>query len=155
LRGGWPSLDDPRVSQTSPPGAEEGAPSRARRAAGAALVLVAGVAFLAGLEAHFRPLAAEGTYFQEHSSEDMMQTLSLLDLRERPLESLLVLHIQPPLLDTLRAALARSWPEAPPRPLVRRVDRALYALWIGVYAASGALVFAWLERLPPASGSPA
>ena len=110
-------------------------------------MLAAGVALLAGLEARFRPLAAEGTYFQEHSSEDMMQTLSLLDLRERPLESLLVLHIQPPLLDTVRATLARLWPEAPPRPLVRRVDRGLYVLWMGVYASMAALVFVWLERL--------
>jgi hypothetical protein len=119
--------------------------------AGAAIVLAAGFALLTGLEARLRPLAAEGTYFQEHSSEDMMQTLSLLDLRERPAESLLVLHIQPPLLDTLRAALARLWPAAGPRSLVRRVDRALYLVWAAVYASLAALVFVWLERLTSSS----
>jgi hypothetical protein len=85
-------------------------------------VFAAGIVLMAGLQHRFRPLAPEGT-FQEHSSEDMMQTLSLLDLREHPFESLLVLHIQPPL-----PVLARLWPEAP-RPLVRRVDRALYVVW--------------------------
>jgi len=135
------------VTQASRPRAREASPSRARGAAGAALVFAAGITLLAGLESHFRPLAAERTYFQEHSSEDMMQTLSLLDLRERPLESLLVLHIQPPLLDAVRAALARLWPDAPPRPLVRRVDRGLYVLWTGVYASMAAIVFLWLDRL--------
>jgi hypothetical protein len=109
-------------------------------------VFAAGIVLMAGLQHRFRPLAPEGT-FQEHSSEDMMQTLSLLDLREHPFESLLVLHIQPPLLDAVRAALARLWPEAPPRPLVRRVDRALYVVWTVVYATIGALVYLWLERL--------
>jgi len=120
-----------------------------RRVAGGLFVLAAGILLMAGLQHRFRPLAPEGTYFQEHSSEDMMQTLSLLDLREHPVESLLVLHIQPPLLDTVRAGLARLWPDAGPRPLVRRVDRGLYLLWALVYAATGALVFLWLERLTP------
>jgi len=102
---------------------------------------------MAGLQARSRPFAAQGTYFQEHSSEDMMQTLSLLDLRERPVESLLVLHIQPPLLDTLRAALARLWPTAGKRALVLRVDRGLYLVWMLVYAAIAALVFHWLKQL--------
>ncbi len=102
---------------------------------------------MAGLQARSRPFAAQGTYFQELSSEDMMQTLSLLDLRERPVESLLVLHIQPPLLDVVRATLARLWPGVGPRPLVRRVDRGLYILWSLIYASTGALVFLWVERL--------
>ncbi len=110
-------------------------------------MFAAGILLMAGLQHRFRPLAPERMYFQEHSSEDMMQTLSLLDLRERPGESLLVLHIQPPLLDALRAALARLWPDARPGPLVRRVDRALYTLWTVAYAAIGALVYLWLERL--------
>jgi hypothetical protein len=122
-------------------------PTRARRVAGALIVFAAGVLLMALLQQWARPFAPEGTYFQQHSSEDMMQTLSLLDLREHAVESLLVLHIQPPLLDALRAALARLWPEAGPRPLVRRVDRALYALWTVVYAGMGALVYVWLERL--------
>ena len=76
-----------------------------------------------------------------------MQTVSLLDLRERPVESLLVLHIQPPLLDAVRAALARLWPTAGRRALVLRVDRGLYLVWMLVYAAMAALVFHWLRQL--------
>ncbi len=135
------------MTQVRPASGRGAAPSRVRRLAGPLAVFAAALLLMAGLQQRFRPLAPEGTYFQQHSSEDMMQTLSLLDLREHPVESLLVLHIQPPLLDTVRAALARLWPAAPPRPLVRRVDRALYVLWALVYASTAALVFLWLERL--------
>jgi hypothetical protein len=117
-------------------------------------VFAAGIALMTGLQARSRPFAAQGTYFKEHSSEDMMQTLSLLDLRERPLESLLVLHIQPPLLDTVRAALARLWPTAGKRALVLRVDRGLYLVWMLVYAAMAALVFHWLRQLLSIHPSP-
>jgi hypothetical protein len=89
----------------------------------------------------------DGMYFQEHSSEDMMQTVSLLDLRERPAETLLVLHIQPPLLDAVRAGLARLWPTAGRWALLHRVDRGLYVLWAIVYASMAVLVFLWLRRL--------
>jgi hypothetical protein len=102
---------------------------------------------MGGLQALSLPFAHEGTYFQEHSSEDMMQTASLVDLRERPAETLLVLHIQPPLLDALRAALARLWPDAGRRALVLRVDRGLYLVWAIVYASMGVLVFRWLRPL--------
>jgi hypothetical protein len=119
----------------------------ARRAAAPLAVFASGLALVAGLQAACRPFVIEKMYFQEHSSEDMMQTVSLLDLRERPLETLLVLHIQPPLLDAVRAGLARLWPTAGRWALLHRVDRALYALWTVVYASMGALVFLWLRRL--------
>jgi hypothetical protein len=111
------------------------------------LIFVAGLALMSGLQARSRPFAIAGLYFQEHSSEDMMQTVSLLDLRERPLETLLVIHIQPPLLDAIRAALARLWPTAGKWALLHRVDRGLYLLWEIVYACMGVLVFVWLLKL--------
>jgi hypothetical protein len=110
-------------------------------------VFLAGLLFMLALQAYGRPFAVGGVYFQRHSSEDMMQTLSLLDLRDDPGGSLLVLHIQPPLLDGLRALLLRLGPDVAPRELVVRVDRALYFLWALVYAATGVLVFVWLRRL--------
>jgi hypothetical protein len=110
-------------------------------------VFLVGFVFLQGLQVYDRPFTSRGTYFQQHSSEDMMQTVSLLDLRERPLQTLLVLHIQPPLLDGLRALLARLWPDLPKRQLVVQVDRSLYFLWSLVYAAMGVLVFRWLQLL--------
>jgi hypothetical protein len=121
--------------------------ARARRGVASVAVFAAGLAILGGLQAASRPFAAEGIYFQEHSSEDMMQTVSLLDLRERPVETLLAIHIQPPLLDCLRAALARVWPAAGRRALLHRVDRGLYLAWTVVYASMGVLVFLWLRPL--------
>jgi hypothetical protein len=77
----------------------------------------------------------------------MMQTASLVDLRERPGDTLLVLHIQPPLLDGLRALVARLWPGLGKRALVVQVDRGLYLVWMLVYAAMAVLVFHWLRQL--------
>ena len=115
-------------------------------------VLVAGLLLMHGLQVHYRPFAHQGTYFQEHSSEDMMQTVSLVDLRERPGETLLVLHIQPPLLDGLRALVARLWPGLGKRALVVHVDRGLYLVWMLVYAAMAVLVFHWLRQLLAGTG---
>ena len=110
-------------------------------------VFVAGLLLMGGLQARYLPFAYEETYFQEHSSEDMMQTVSLVDLRERPGEALLFLHIQPPLLDGLRALLARLWPGLGKRALLVRVDRGLYLIWMLVYASMAVLVFRWLRHL--------
>jgi len=132
----------------SPPQSPRGAASARAGTDFASLgVFVFGLLLMSGLQARYRPLAEEGTYFQEHSSEDMMQTASLLDLRERPGETLLVLHIQPPLLDAVRASLARLWPAVGQRALVVRVDRSLYLIWTVVYASMGVLVFRWLRPL--------
>lgn len=128
-------------------GHRRGALARASTGLASLTVLGTGILFMLGLQAHYLPLAKGGTYFQEHSSEDMMQTVSLVDLRERPGESLVFLHIEPPLLDGLRALLARLWPGSGRRPLVVRVDRGLYLIWTLVYASMAALVFRWLTRL--------
>jgi len=110
-------------------------------------VFAAGLLLMGGLQARYLPFAYERMYFQEHSSEDMMQTASLVDLRESPAGTLLVLHIQPPLLDALRASLARLWPAVGRKALVARVDRGLYLIWAIVYASMGVLVFRWLRPL--------
>jgi hypothetical protein len=123
-----------------------------RRAWPVSAVFLGGFLLMLAFQTYGRPFAADGVHFQRHSSEDMMQTLSLLDLRSDPFGSLLVLHIQPPLLDGVRALLVRIGPDTAPRELVLRVDRALYLLWALVYAASGALAFAWLRRITGRSG---
>ncbi len=115
---------------------------------GAALGLfLAAVLLMHGLQVYGSAYAGDGVHFQQHSAEDMMQTVSLADLRHQPWQTLLALHIQPPLLDGLRALLARLWPDLRNRALVLEVDRALYLLWTLAYAAMGVLVFRWLERL--------
>ncbi len=110
-------------------------------------LFAAGVVLMTALEAYGAGYALRGVYFQVHASEDMMQTLSLLDLRPHPWQSLLALHIQPPLFDALRAVLAQLWPDLGPRALVLQVDRALYFLWAVAYAAVAVLVFRWLGRI--------
>lgn len=106
-----------------------------------------GLVFILALEVYGQGYARNGHYFQFHSSEDMMQTLSVIDLRDHPWQSLLVLHIQPPLLDALRALLAQLWPDVGRRALVLQVDRALYLIWAAAYAGITVLVFRWLRRL--------
>ncbi len=68
-------------------------------------VFVLGLLFILALEWVMQPQAIGGVYFQRWSSEDMMQTVSVVDLRAEPLASLYYLHVQPPLLD----ASARHW----------------------------------------------
>ncbi|MEW5871542.1 MAG: hypothetical protein AB1894_19870 [Chloroflexota bacterium] len=111
------------------------------------LVFAASLAFLLSLEALFARDAIQGVYFQRWTSEDMMQTVSLIDLRAEPLQSLWYLHIQPPLLDALRALLAQFWPTAEPQLLLHNVDRGLYFLWAVTYAGMMALLYHWLKQL--------
>lgn len=76
------------------------------------LVFVLSLGFLLALEASWRQYAIDRVYFQKWTSEDMMQTLPIIDLRDHPVKSLANLHIQPPALDfntsAFGAALARS-----------------------------------------------
>ena len=110
-------------------------------------VFTAGLLLILALEVYGLAYARNNQYLQFHSSEDMMQTLSLLDLREHAWQSLLVLHVQPPLLDALRASLAKLWPDVGKRVLVLQVDRALYLIWAAAYAGIAVVVFRWLRRL--------
>ena len=111
------------------------------------LVFVFGLVLILGLEWVMQSSAIRGVYFQRWSSEDMMQTVSVVDLRAEPLASLFYLHVQPPLLDAIRAALAQLWPTVDAQTLVVNVDRALYVVWAFVYAGLGALLCHWLTQL--------
>jgi hypothetical protein len=99
------------------------------------------------LQWSMRAHAAQGTYFQQWTSETIMQTVSAQDLREHPWQSLWYLHIQPPALDGLRAILAALWPGESGMELVRRVDQGLFILWTLFYAVSAVLVFRWTNEL--------
>ena len=104
-------------------------------------------AFYIGLEAYMRPYALDGIYFQQWSSETMMQTLAIDDLRRAPIESLWHLHMQPPLLDTIRATVAHFVNASEGIALVREVDQRLYLLWALAAAAVGTAMFRWLTHL--------
>ena len=98
------------------------------------------------IEERFRNEAAEHLYFHAWTSEYMMQTVSVGDLRVEPFKSLWYNHIQPPLFDAIRAAFAAVHPNANGEALMRRVDRKLYNAWMFVYAATAVLVYSWLNR---------
>ncbi|HSP92114.1 MAG TPA: hypothetical protein VLN08_14465 [Vicinamibacterales bacterium] len=109
-------------------------------------VAVAGFCFQLGLQHAMRVHAIGGLYFQEWSSEHMIQTVSIQDLRAAPLRSLFNLHIQGPVFDAIRALLAQMWPRSGLPDLVRHVDRSLYVIWAALYGVLGGLVFLWLSR---------
>lgn len=106
--------------------------------------------FILSLETLFRPHAIGGFYFQLWTSEDMMQTMPLVDLRDQPLTSLANLHIQPPALDALRALSAWRWRLEDGQTLLRSVDRDLYHMWAVLFALMGLLVYRWLAQLTSA-----
>lgn len=107
------------------------------------------ILFLVILEAWFAPLARDGLYYQEWSSERMMQTVSIRDLKDQPLLSLWNIHIQPPGFDAIRAVLATAWKSKAQtdHQLLRRVDSSLYALWIVVYGFAGLIMFLWIAEM--------
>jgi hypothetical protein len=122
----------------------------------AAAVFVASALFLAMAEVNARAHAPDGFYLQKYTSEYLMQTVSVADLRDEPLRSLWYLHIQPPALDSVRAVLARVYRTAEGDALMRRVDAGLYTAWGLVSSALAALVCLWLCRLVrPAFAVPA
>ena len=94
-----------------------------------------------------QPYAIDGYRFQQWSSETMMQTVSIADLRDAPVESLLNLHIQPPGLDAVRALLVHLWPTDEIHSALRHVDLSLYVLWALAYACGGVLAFLWIDHL--------
>src|SRR5205814_201144 len=85
--------------------------------------------------------------FHAWTSEYMMQTVSVGELRLEPIKSLWYNHIQPPLFDAIRDVLAAFYPRADGPTLMRQVDAGIYVVWMFVYAATAALVFAWLRRM--------
>ena len=98
------------------------------------------------IETRFANDALEHLYFHPWTSEYMMQTVSVGDLRAEPLKSLWYNHIQPPAFDAIRAAIAVSYPSANAETLMRRVDLWLYRVWLVLYGASAVLVFSWIRR---------
>lgn len=124
------------------------------------LIFVFGVLLQLLLQQWFRPYALENLYYFPlyPSSETMMQTVSIEDLRDQPLESLWNIHIQPPAFDFIRAVLARFWILADPEShyggenllaLLHKVDQSLYFLWTLFYGIFGALIFCWLAETTP------
>ena len=99
------------------------------------------------VQAVLRPDAIAGVYFHGIPSESMMQTVSILDLRDQPLVSLWNIHIQPPLFDAIRAVLASISGATDTLQLQYEVDGAIYLIWAMAYGSICTVVFLWLSRL--------
>jgi hypothetical protein len=113
------------------------------------LILFISTAFIGLLQLWVRIYHPEdvqqGLYLQAWTSDQMMQTLPVQQLRAAPLESVWYLHIQPPLLDTIRALLAVAAPSDAPVQLQRFVDLGMYIVWALFYGALSLIVFNWLH----------
>ena len=109
-------------------------------------IAAAAFVFQLSLQYAMQPYAINGMYFQEWTSEIMMQTVSLEDLRTAPWETLWHIHIQPPGFDALRALFAHLWPGEDAHTTLVQVDWLLYKVWAVLYAALGALIFMWVSR---------
>jgi hypothetical protein len=108
------------------------------------VVFIVAVLYSIAVQCMMRPYAYGGVYFHPWSSEDMMQTVSLRDLRRNPLQTLAHIHIQPPAFDAIRAALAQFWPDLSDADALIRVDSSIYFLWALVLGLIVALAYRWL-----------
>jgi len=110
-------------------------------------IALSGFLFQIILQSVMHTYAKESFYFQDWSSETMMQTVSIKDLRDAPLETLYNIHIQPPALDLIRTILVYIWPAPEPLTYLKHVDYLLYQLWALLYGLLGLMVFLWTYKL--------
>ena len=99
------------------------------------------------VETFLRTNAIAGVYFHGIPSESMMQTVSILDLRDQAWISLWNIHIQPPLFDLMRAALAYFSDTSSHLLLQYQVDQGIYVIWAIAYGLICALIYFWLSKL--------
>lgn len=110
-------------------------------------ITLCGFLFQIGLQSVVRHYVKDSFYFQKWSSEALKQTVSIEDLRNEPLETLINIHIQPPGLDVIRAILVYIWPSPDPLIALKHVDYLLYHLWALLYGLIGLMVFLWVSKL--------
>jgi hypothetical protein len=99
------------------------------------------------VESVLKPDAIASLYFHGIPSESMMQTVSIIDLRDQPGVSLWNIHIQPPLFDLIRATLANLSGSSDPLVLQHQVDQGIYLIWAIAYGLICTFVYLWLKKL--------
>ena len=113
----------------------------------AALIFLLSFGLLMWAESVLRPQAIVGIYFHGIPSETMMQTVSILDLKQHLFQSLWNIHIQPPMFDSLRGLLALFSGSSDSLQLQYFVDQGLYLIWGVGYGLIVALMFWWLAKI--------
>lgn len=112
------------------------------------IILVASFMFQVTLQSFMRPHAIDGFYFQRWSSETLMQTVSIADLQNAPIETLLNIHIQPLGLDLIRTIIVHALPKPNAQmSLVQHVDYWLYKTWAFLYGVLGSTLFLWIFEI--------
>jgi hypothetical protein len=114
----------------------------ARRSAAFGLAAAALVTVLRLLAS---PNAPDGLHLHAWTGEYLMQTVSVADLKIEPIRSLVYNHIQPPLLDALRAASAQRHRALDGIALENAVDADIYRIWALVAGLLAMLVHDWLH----------
>jgi hypothetical protein len=107
--------------------------------------------FIISLEIYFKPYTIDGIHFQEWSSDWVLQTLPIKQLKEYPVLSLWYLHIQPPLYDTFRMLIAQFIDSHDTSVLIKNVDKALYFIFALLYSFITTFIFLWVSRLTSAN----
>ena len=110
-----------------------------------------GYCFIISLEIYFKPYTIDGIHFQEWSSDWVLQTLPIKQLKEYPVLSLWYLHIQPPLYDTFRMLIAQFIDSHDTSVLIKNVDKALYFIFALLYSFITTFIFLWVSRLTSAN----
>ena len=108
-------------------------------------MFVISVGYALGLEQMMRPFTADGVHFHPWTSEDMMQTVPLGELRRHPFQALANIHIRSA-FDAIRAALVQFSAARDDVAAVLQVDRALYVLGAVILGLMVSLVYAWLAK---------
>ena len=103
--------------------------------------------FMIYLQHSIRPYALEDGYFHRWTSEHMMQTLPIEELRDNPIHSVLGNHISPPLFSVIRAILANIFTTDSASILTLKVDTSLYFFGALLYSILGTIIFLWLAQL--------
>lgn len=112
------------------------------------IVFIAGFLFQVRLQSYMRQYAIDNFYFQTWSSETLMQTVSIEDLQNAPIETLLNIHIEPPGLDLIRATIVHTLPKPNEQMnLEQYVDYWLYKIWAFLYGVLGGIVFLWIYEI--------
>ena len=112
----------------------------------AVVVAILALTFNVGLQSYMRPHARDGVYFQEWTSDTMMQTVAIEDLSKHPFETLWNIHIQPPAFDALRAVLAYWGSPLEGAQLLHKVDHSIYTVWAVVSTLLSVTIFMWLSQ---------
>jgi len=103
--------------------------------------------FIISLEFYYKPYTKDGIHFQKWTSDRMMQTVPIKQLKEYPILSLWYLHIQPPMYDGIRTLIAQFIDYQKTSVLLEKVDETLYILFAFFYSVISIIIYSWISNL--------